>query len=36
MKNEKEMTFTTKQFLIQSHIMAVEILCCARAGDDMY
>ena len=36
MTNEKGMTFTAKQFLILSRIMAVEILCCARAGDDMY
>ena len=36
MKNEKGMTFTTKQFLILSHIMAVQILCCARAGDGKY
>ena len=36
MTNEKGMTFTAKQFLILSRIMAVEILCCARAGDDMH
>ena len=36
MKNRKGKTFTTKRRLILSHGMAVEILCCARAGDDMY
>ena len=36
MTNEKGMTFTANQFLILSRIMAVEILCCARAGNDMY
>ena len=36
MTNEKGMAFAAKQFLILSHKVAVEILCCARAGDDMY
>ena len=35
-EKRKSKTFTTKQFLILSHGVAVEILCCARAGDDMY
>ena len=35
-KMKKEWPFTTKQFLILSHIMAVQILCCARAGDGKY
>ena len=36
MTNEKGMTFNANQFLILSSKMAIEILCCARADEDMY